>query len=558
MKHWSGPVNREASPVRAQRLRPGLCSAIVAIVAVVLASPSASAQLDGPATAPALGRGLLFDGARTVSFERLGPGRVRWDGFEAFVDEHALLWLHEPAPLRDVLARCAALGIEHVAVVSERLGLHRVRSRDRGSADRSRDGLALAVELAARLPRDVRAVLPDLRIPHVRRQIDVPPSDTLYADQWYLRRIDVEDAWRLEDGADDVTIVIVDNGCDATHPDLAGKLDPGLDVVDDDDDPSPHPSASGNEHGTACAGLAAATTDEAYGIAGVCAECRLRCVRLLGGDDEPIPLSADVRAFDFALEVEAEIVSNSWGFRDPIATPAPLAAAIERVLTTGRGGLGSFVVFAVGNDNRLVGDRELAALPGVLGVGATNNFDEAAPFSNRGEAVDVVAPAGTLAPDVVGAAGADPGDFTSLFGGTSSACPLVAGVAGLLVSAAPDATREALQDAIVASAAPSFFATPDERGHDDTYGYGLVQPAAALRACCFPEAIDAGVDAGEPDAGVAEDAGGEGGGGGGCGCASTRASDLPSAILCLALFVARRRRRERAANVDRGRRTRIS
>jgi subtilisin family serine protease len=493
-----------------------------------------------------VGRGSLFDGARTVSFERLGPGRVRWDGFEAFVDEHALLWLHEPAPLRDVLARCAELGVEHVSVVSERLGLHRVRASDpRRSADeRSRDGLALAVELAARLPREVRAVLPDLRIPHVRRQIDVPPSDTLYADQWYLRRIDVEDAWRLEDGADDVTIVIVDNGCDATHPDLAGKLDPGLDVVDDDTDPSPHPSASGNEHGTACAGLAAATTDEAHGIAGVCAECRLRCVRLLGGDDEPIPLSADVRAFDFALEVEAEIVSNSWGFRDPIATPAPLAAAIERVLTTGRGGLGSFVVFAVGNDNRLVGDRELAALPGVLGVGATNNFDEAAPFSNRGEAVDVVAPAGTLAPDVVGAAGADPGDFTSLFGGTSSACPLVAGVAGLLVSAAPDATREALQDAIVGSAEPSFFATPDERGHDDTYGYGLVQPAAALRACCFPEAIDAGIDAGEPDAGVTEDAGvDEDGGGGGCGCATSRASDVPSALLFLALLVARSRRR---------------
>lgn len=547
MKHQSRPAHRTRGRRRRHFVRgAGLSS--LAILAIVALTSAARAQLDERASASEEG-GVLFDGARTVSFERLGPGRVRWDGFEAFVDGHALLWLSEPAPLRDVLARCAALGVEHVSVVSERLGLHRVRSLDRrrsaGSAadERSRDGLTLAIELAARASRDVRAVLPDLRIPHVRRQIDVPPSDTLYPDQWYLRRIDVEDAWRLEDGAEDVTIVIVDNGCDATHPDLAGKLDPGLDVVDDDDDPSPHPSASGNEHGTACAGLAAATTDEAYGIAGVCAECRLRCVRLLGGDDEPIPLSADVRAFDFALEVEAEIVSNSWGFRDPIATPAPLAAAIDRVLTTGRGGLGSFVVFAVGNDNRLVGDRELAALPGVLGVGATNNFDEAAPFSNRGEAVDVVAPAGTLAPDVVGASGADPGDFTSLFGGTSSACPLVAGVAGLLVSAAPDATREALQDAIVASAEPSFFATPDERGHDDTYGYGLVQPAAALRACCFPEPLDAGVDAGEPDAGATEDAGPSGGGGGGCGCTTTHASDLPTALLFVALLVAGIRRR---------------
>lgn len=514
----------------------------LSVVVLSLVSPTTSrAQVDvtEPATHPTVARGTLYDGARTIPFERLGPTRVRWDGHEVFVDEHALLWLDEPAPLRDVVERCAALGVEHVAVVSEALGLHRVRARDR-----ARDGLTLAFDLTRPSgptsgPRTsgLRAVLPDLRIPHVRRAIDVPPSDTLYPDQWYLRRIDVEDAWRLEDGAEDVTIVIVDNGCDATHPDLAGKLDPGLDVVDDDDDPSPHPSASGNEHGTACAGLAAATTDEAHGIAGVCAECRLRCVRLLGGDDEPIPLSADVRAFDFAMEVEAEIVSNSWGFRDPIATPAPLAAAIERVITEGRGGLGAFVVFAVGNDNRLVNDRELAALPGVLGVGATNNFDEAAPFSNRGEAVDVVAPAGTLAPDVVGAGGADPGDFTSLFGGTSSACPLVAGVAGLLVSASPDATRQELQDAIVASAEPSFFAVPDERGHDDTYGYGLVKPAAALRACCFPEEVDAGVDAGVDggiDAGVAEDAG-TGGSDGGCGCTTTDASDLPRAAVLLTL-----------------------
>ncbi|MCU0672847.1 MAG: hypothetical protein MUE69_08660, partial [Myxococcota bacterium] len=142
MKHWSGPVNREASPVLAPRgLRPGVHSAVVAIVAVVIASSPtlAGAQLDGPA--PAVARGLLFDGARMVTFERLGPGRVRWDGFEAFVDEHALLWLHEPAPLRDVLSRCTALGVEHVSVVSERLGLHRVRSLDRRwSAGSAADG----------------------------------------------------------------------------------------------------------------------------------------------------------------------------------------------------------------------------------------------------------------------------------------------------------------------------------------------------------------------------------------------------------------------------------
>ena len=98
------------------------------------------------------------------------------------------------------------------------------------------------------------------------------------------------------------------------HADLASKMDPGLDPLEHDEDPSYDATQSGAAHGTACAGLVAAETNNGVGIAGGCPECRIRCVRLLW--DKPVPTSADVEAFQFALDTNASVVSNSWGFVD--------------------------------------------------------------------------------------------------------------------------------------------------------------------------------------------------------------------------------------------------
>jgi subtilisin family serine protease len=125
-------------------------------------------------------------------------------------------------------------------------------------------------------------------------------------------------------------------------------------------------------------------------------------------------------------------------------------------------------------------------------VGATNAFDEAAPYSNQGTPMDVMAPAGTLTTDVRGKEGFDPGDYTSLFSGTSSACPVAAGVAGLLVSLAPSAKGEDIANALIDSARAAPFAMPDAQGHDLTYGYGIVDPAGAMQEL-VPLETDAGV-----------------------------------------------------------------
>lgn len=431
---------------------------------------------------------VVRDGTRHIVVERASNDATRvhltWpDGRTAVarVGPYALVGPAASTPAFDA-ARLAPLGLEPVTVLSERLGIVRVRSRTPGE-----DGLSIAARLAAMPDLDV---LPDFAFARRRAAIDIPPDDPRHGGQWYLDTIDIHAAWAIETGDPSVVVGVVDDGCDLAHPDLAAHIEPGYDLVDGDDDPSFAPDLPGNEHGTACAGLVAAIGDNGVGIAGTCPECHLRCVRLLpGGIGGEVPIGNDIAAYDRQLEWDVAVSSNSWGFTERFPVPVLLGRAITTLATQGRGGLGAIVLFAIGNDAREVQDDELYGLEGVVTIGAINAFDEAAQFSNRGRALDLVAPAGTLTTDISGRDGADPGDYTSLFGGTSSACPVAAGVAALLVAAAPDMRAEAIVGALIASARPAPFAEPDEHGHDLLYGYGIIAPAAAL-ALVVPPVVE--------------------------------------------------------------------
>jgi subtilisin family serine protease len=163
-----------------------------------------------------------------------------------------------------------------------------------------------------------------------------------------------------------------------------------------------------------------------------------------------------------------------------IPAPEPFVTAARELISKGRDGKGALVLFAAGNESRVISDDEIYGIPGLITVGATNAFDEAAPYSNQGTPMDVMAPAGTLTTDVRGEDGFDPGDYTSLFSGTSSACPVAAGVAGLLASLLPSARGEDIAAALIDSARPAPYAMPDAQGHDLTYGYGIVDPLRAM------------------------------------------------------------------------------
>lgn len=386
-----------------------------------------------------------------------------------------------------------ALGVRPVRALMEDARLWVVASD-------TEDAVALTTRLQSR--SELVMAAPDLYLPIRTHSITLPPDDPRYPGQWYLETIRAESAWALSSGHPDVAVAVVDTGCDVDHPDLAANLLPGRDVVDDDDDPTFTPGTSSSHHGTAVAGLVAAVANNGEGIVGVCPECRMRCVRLFAERGALTRSSQIVAAFEFARTTGAAVVVNSWGFGDGESTPRAVADAIETLSTEGRGGLGAVVVFAAGNENRTIEPQELQAQPNVVAVGSTNNFDESSPFSNNGPAVDIVAPTGTLTTDPTGAAGVSDDGYSNTFGGSSSAAPIVAGVVALMAAANPTATAAELTDALLSSARPAPFATPDADGHDVLYGYGIVDARAALLAITGrTEPRDGGVAA-APDAGV--------------------------------------------------------
>ena len=559
-------------PMKPSSLRPASFASAAALCALLAASSVEAAPSGPPAVTS------FREGARTVEVERLpedatappgltkvrlrfpasasgtgtlpsgAPGTASAQGApreaEAFVDRTAIVRI-DPGSEPEV----EALGVTIVRPLMPSIGLYLVEDTTGG------DGIDAARRLQPGAPRErgIRKASPNLYLRH-RQRGDFTPDDPRLPGQWYFKNLQMTKAWGLSVGDASTSIVVVDTGCDLTHPDLVAKMDPGLDVADGDDDPSPVVSEEGASHGTSCAGLCAASTNNGEGIAGACPECRLRCVRLLS--DQPVPQSADVDAFNFAFEKDAAVVSNSWGFVDPMPVPSMLEDAINHVFDNGRGGKGALVVFAMGNDDREVGDDELEAVRGVLAIGAINNLDAATPFTNRGNCSDLVAPTGTLTTDIAGPDGADPTDYTNLFGGTSSSCPVAAGIAGLLVSAAPDKTSAELYDVLIQTARPAPYAVPDDKGHDITFGYGIIDPVKALESVLGVGGTGgSGGSGGSGGATMTSSGGGGAGGGGsetdsetGCSCdlsgAQSRGTGLLLGLGALALALTRRARRK--------------
>jgi len=348
------------------------------------------------------------------------------------------------------------------------------------------------------------------------------PNDPIFAQQWHLPRIQAEQAWDITRGNAGVVIAVIDDGVDIDHEDLAraGKIVAPIDVQAGDADPRPGP---GDAHGTCCAGVAVANGNNALGVSGIAPDCSLMPIRLLG------PAQTDVmeaQAFRHAVDNGAAIVSNSWGPADnggAAPLPAVVGLAFDHALAAGRGGLGTIILFAAGNGNESVSSA--ATLDGyasdnrVIAVGAVNDQNVRSGYSDFGPEVDVSAPSdGTSAQPITWAgmpadgstlaittidqmggvgfnpapAGSDPEpvantNYTGTFGGTSSACPLAAGVLGLMISVAPDLTRDQLKFVLEATSDKVDFANTSAigryqaNGHSQFYGFGRVNAFEAVK-----------------------------------------------------------------------------
>ncbi|MGH7361527.1 MAG: S8 family peptidase, partial [Candidatus Methylomirabilales bacterium] len=296
-------------------------------------------------------------------------------------------------------------------------------------------------------------------------------------------------AWRVTTGSRRVTIAVIDDGFDLGHPDLRerGKIVAPYDFGEDDPDPSP---GLGDAHGTACAGVATAVGGDGVGVTGIAPRCRLMPIRIpLDGLDE----AAIARAFRWAAEHGAAVISNSWGPPDGTGLKEPLPlivrAAIDQAVKNGRKGRGCIICFAAGNGDEPVELDGYASYPKVLAVAATTDQDRRAWYSDYGKAISVAAPSsggrnGIWTTDVRGRRGYNPqGDWTGEFGGTSAASPLVAGVAALVLSVNPRLSAAEVRQVLEATAdkVDPRGGRYDARGHSPFYGYGRVNAARAVR-----------------------------------------------------------------------------
>mgnify|MGYP001424798194 CR=1 FL=1 len=336
-----------------------------------------------------------------------------------------------------------------------------------------------------------------------------------FPQQWHLKKTtigatvydahaSVEAAWPLSQG-EGTTVAIIDDGVDIDHEEFAssGKIIAPRDVTRRTDNSRP---GSRDNHGTACAGVALA--NGFHGASGVAPKARLmpiRCASALGSQ-------AEADGFFWAASHGADVISCSWGPEDgdwwdpndpKHKTVAPLPdstrLAIEWAIANGRNGKGCVITFAAGNGNESVDNDGYASFDKVIAVAACHARGKKSSYSDFGKAVWCSFPSsdgelsvpGIWTTDRSGTAGYNSGqtsrgdaagNYANDFGGTSSACPGVAGVAALILARNPalrwDEVRDLLKRACdqIDKADGNY----DVRGHSPLYGYGRVNAKRAV------------------------------------------------------------------------------
>jgi len=289
--------------------------------------------------------------------------------------------------------------------------------------------------------------------PRRKFHVDFTPNDPYWPQQWGPVKIEADHAWDVTMGNSSILVAVIDTGVDWNHPDLAANyVALGYDWVNGDSDPM-----DDNGHGTHCAGIIAAVTNNGVGTAGL---AQVRVMAEKGLDSSGSGYDDDLaNAIVHAVDQGAKILSNSWGGYDD--------SAVIHDAVTYASNHGVLVVAAAGNGATSM-PHYPAAYDEVVGVTATDSSDAPASFTNFGNWVDVAAPGVNIYSTMWD-------DTYQSLSGTSMACPHVAGVAALVWSRFPTMTANQVRNQI------SY--TADDlgtSGFDIYYGHGRVNAKKAV------------------------------------------------------------------------------
>jgi subtilisin family serine protease len=343
------------------------------------------------------------------------------------------------------------------------------------------------------------------------------PNDPHFSQQWGLNAINLAGARDLATGSSNIWIAIIDSGFDLNHPDIPFTPNTATNPTHFNADqalagnPPPYNAgSSGVFHGTAVAGIAAARTDNALGVAGVGGGCLVMPIRL-----GTVPSANRVAAgVNWAANHNARVASMSLGTAPTVAANNAMtnawSAGLVICAATGNGGGNTTSpainfpaqhanVIAVGASDQNAQRKRPASADGEgWGSQYDNNTDLVAPGvriwttdeqgtsgynNNNGGPIPV---AGVNYPSSGDAAG----NYFSVFNGTSSATPHVAGLAGLLLSADPSLTNVEVRNLIESTCTkinPGLYpyatveGRPNGTWHQEV-GYGQINARAALVA----------------------------------------------------------------------------
>lgn len=300
--------------------------------------------------------------------------------------------------------------------------------------------------------------------PNAIRTLMRTPNDTVFEQQWALRKIQAPEAWDITTG-NEIVIALLDTGVSNSHPDLKNKLVEGYDFANRDHDPN-----DDEGHGTYTAGVAAASSNNGQGIAGVCWGCRIMPIKVLNsrGQGDDANIAAAIR---WATDRGVRIISMSLGGPDntEVLRDAVQYAADRNVLLIAASGNGQ----ADGNQANYP-----AAYPSVLAVAATTANDQVTGFSTTGDYLDISAPGVGVWSTLWSRSD---GNTYGASNGTSAACPHVAGAAALVLSIRPDLTANQVAEILQSTADDQ--GTP---GWDPLGGYGRLNVLRAVQAASDP------------------------------------------------------------------------
>lgn len=281
-------------------------------------------------------------------------------------------------------------------------------------------------------------------------------NDPMIKDQYSLRKVDAEGAWKINQGKSDVVIGIVDTGVDLDHPDLKDKLLSGYNAI------SPGtPPKDDAKHGTHVAGIAAAIGNNAVGISGLAPNCKILPVKVLGNGTGSIATISD--GLIWAADNGADVVNMSLGTYTEEKT---LGEAVKYALSKN-----VVCIATMGNDN-MEKRRFPAGFPGMIAIGSTDENDKKSTFSNYGDWITVSAPGTNILSTLP--TYMSPNGYGKL-SGTSMAAPLVTGLAGLIRSQSKGLSPAETSKLLKAG-------TDDlgDAGFDKYFGAGRVNAAKTL------------------------------------------------------------------------------